>query len=82
MICLDCILQTSIDQMKENDFTLKKAKSRQYPVQTIMDADYADDIALLANTPTQTESQLYSLVQVVRGIGFHVNAKWSTCILI
>ena len=29
----------------------------------IMDADYADDIALLANTPTQAESLLRSLEQ-------------------
>ena len=33
--------------MKGNDFTLKKARSRQYPTKTITDADYADDIALL-----------------------------------
>ena len=39
--------------MKENGFTLKKARSRCYPKQTIMDTDCADDIALLANTPTQ-----------------------------
>ena len=35
--------------MQENGFTLKKARSRQYPTETITDADYADDIALLAN---------------------------------
>ena len=28
IICLDYILQTSIDLMKENGFTLKKARSR------------------------------------------------------
>ena len=39
-----------------------------------MDADYVDDIALLANTPTQAESLLYSLEQTVGGIGLHVNA--------
>ena len=31
----------------------KEAISRQYPAETITDADYADDLALLANTPTQ-----------------------------
>ena len=39
-----------------------------------MDADYADDIALLANTPTQAESRLHSLEQAADGIGLHVNA--------
>ena len=53
IICIDYVLQTSIDLMKENYFTLKKARSRWYPAQTIMDADYADDIVLLTNTPTQ-----------------------------
>ena len=47
--------------MKENGFTLEKASSRQYPTQTIMDADYADDIMLLANTPSKAKSLLHSL---------------------
>ena len=34
-----------------------------------MDADYADDIVLLANTPTL----LHSLEQAAAGIGLHVN---------
>ena len=39
-----------------------------------MDADYADDIALLAYTPNQVKSQLHCLEQAARGIGLHVNA--------
>ena len=34
----------------------KKARGRRYPTHTITDTDSADDIALLANTPSQTES--------------------------
>ncbi len=41
-----------IDLIKENGFTLKKARSRQYPAEIIINAEYADDIMLLANTPT------------------------------
>ena len=37
-------------------------------------ADYADDIAILANTPNQAETLLYSLEQAAEGIGLHVNA--------
>ena len=51
-----------------------KKKKQKIPAQTIMDADYADDIALLANTPTQVESLLHSLEWAVGGIGLHVNA--------
>ena len=38
-----------------------------------MDTDYADVIALLANTTTQAESLLHSLEQAVGGIGLYVN---------
>ena len=60
--------------MKENGFTLEKARSKRYPAQTITDADYADDIALLANTPAQAESLLHSLEQAASSIGLHENA--------
>ena len=38
------------------------------------DADYADDIAILANTRNQTETLLHSLERAAAGIGLHVNA--------
>ena len=61
IICLDYVLRMSIDLMKENGFKQAKERSRRYPAQTITDANYADDIALLANSPAQAESLLYSL---------------------
>ena len=39
-----------------------------------MDADYIDDIAFLANTPTQAKFLLHSLEQAAGGIGLHLNA--------
>ena len=36
---------------KENGFTFKKKKGRWYPSETMTNADYADDLVLLANTP-------------------------------
>ena len=53
---------------------LTKKRSRRYPAKTITDADYADDIALLANTPSQAETLLHSLERTAAGIGLHVNA--------
>ena len=38
------------------------------------DADYADDIAILANTPNQSETLQHSLERAAAGIGLHVNA--------
>ena len=37
--------------------------------------DYANDIALLANTLSQAESPLHSLDLAAVGIGLHVNAE-------
>ena len=60
--------------MKENAFTLTKERSRRYSAHTITDADYADDITLLANTPTQAKSLLHSLERAAAGITILVNA--------
>ena len=65
------MLRTSIDKIKQNGFEL--TKKRRYPANTITDADYADDIAILANTPNQAETLLHSLEQTAAGIGLHVN---------
>ena len=39
-----------------------------------MDVDYADDLALLVNTPVQAETLLHCLERADGGIGLHVNA--------
>ena len=68
IICLDYVLRTSIDKIRENGFGLTKKRSRRYRAKTSTDADYADDIVFLANTPNQAETRLHG------GIGLHVNA--------
>ena len=57
----------------------KKKRSRRYPAKTITDTDYADDIAILANTPNQAETLLHSLERAAAGIGLHVNAHKTEC---
>ena len=74
IICLDYVLRTSIDKIRENGFELTKKRSRKYPTKTITDADYADDIAILANTPNQAKTLLHSLKLAAAGIGLYVNA--------
>ena len=71
---LDYVLRTSIDKIRENGFEFTKKRSRRYPTKTITNADYADDIALLANTHNQVETLLHSLEWAVVGIGLHINA--------
>ena len=74
IICLDYVLRTSNDKIRENSFVLNEKSSR-YPTKTITDADYADDIALLVNTPNQAETLLHSLERAAAGIGLHANAN-------
>ena len=65
------VLGSSIDMIKVNSFKL--AKERSYPTQTFTDANYFNDITLLANTPTQAKTLLLSLEWAAAGIGLHVN---------
>ena len=74
IICLDYVLRTSIDKIKENGFELTKKRSRRYPATTITNADYTDDIAILANTTDQAETLLHSLERAAANIGLYVNA--------
>ena len=71
IICLDYVLRTFIDKMKNNNFKLTKERSRRYPAHTITDVDYADDMALLANTLAQAETKLHATSSL------HVNAHKS-----
>ena len=72
-ICLDYVLRTSIDKIRENGFELTKKRGRRYPAKTITDSDNADNIVILANTPNEAETLLQSLERAAAGIGLHVN---------
>ena len=74
IICLDYVLRTSFNNIRENGFELTKKRSRRYPAKAITNADNADEIAILANTPNQAETLLHSLERAAAGIGLHVNA--------
>ena len=66
---------SSVDKSNERlrIYTKKKAGSRRYRAEANTDADYADNIALLANTPKQAEYLLRSLDQAAGSIGLYVN---------
>ena len=72
-IVVGVLLGDTIDKVKDNGFKLTKERSRRYPIHTITDTDYANDIVLLANTPAQVETLLHSLEQEAADIGLHVN---------
>ena len=58
--------------MKEQ-LQANKGKKQKLPRTKIMDADYTDDIALLANAPAQAKTLLHSLEWTAAGIGLNVN---------
>ena len=68
------MLRTPIDKIIENGFKLTKERSGGYPAKTTTDADYTNDIAILANTPAKAETLLHSLERAAAGMGLHVNA--------
>ncbi len=72
-----------IDKIRENGFELTKKRSRRYPTKTIADADYADDIVILANAPAKQKP--YCIVwneplQALASISMHT--KQNICALI
>ena len=75
IICLDYVLRTSIDESKELGFTLQKARGRRYPAEIITDADYADDLALFADTIEEATQLLHILEKASGDVGLYVNAK-------
>ena len=67
-------LRTSIDKTRKIGSELTKKRNRRYSANTITNADYADDIAILANTPNQAETLQHSLERAAADIVLHVNA--------
>ena len=74
IICLDYVLRKALDKNLDLGFTLTKQKSRRHPAKTITDADYADDLAVLADYLKDATSLLHSVETTAREIGLYVNA--------
>ena len=73
IICLDYVLRTSIDKIRENGFELTKKEAQGTP-QKQLPTPTTPMTAILANTPNQAETLLHSLERVAAGINLHVNA--------
>ena len=75
IICLDYILQNSLDCNKELGFTISKSKSSRYPAVSITDADYADDIALTTNDLSEANTLLLLIEEKANKIGLNINSR-------
>ena len=83
IISQDYVLRTSIDKIKEKVFELTKERSRRCPVKTNTNADYADDIALLANTPAQAKPCYIVWNEPLQALAFmSMHTKQNVCALI
>ena len=83
IIVLDYVIRTSTEKFKENGFKLTKERRRRYPAKTITDADYADDIMLLANAPAQAETLFHNLERTAAGISsMSMHTRLNKCTLI
>ena len=72
IITLDYVLRTSIDLHKFLGLTLQKSRGRRYPKVTISDADYADDLALFADSCSDADNLLHVLEENANLVGLRV----------
>ena len=80
IICQDYVLRMSIDKIRENGFKLTKKRSRRYLPKTITNANYANDIALLVNTPNEAETLLHSLERAAQALAsMSMHTKLNIC---
>ena len=73
IIVLDYVLRTSIDKNSELGFTLLPRRSRRHPATKLTDADFADDLALLADNDKNAEALLLLLEAAADAVGLQVN---------
>ena len=73
IICLDYVLKSSIDCSSNVGFTLKKRRSRRQPATYITDTDYADDIAITADSMEIIKQLLHQIEKKIKYIGLKIN---------
>ena len=72
IICLDYVVRTSIDKIKENGLRADKEKKQKVPHKN--NYQHRLNQAILAKTSVQAKTLLHSLERAAAGIGLHVNA--------
>ena len=75
VITLDYVLRTSLDKNSECGFTLTERLSSRNPANKLTDVDYADDLAITADTVLDAEKLLHLLEDAAKDVGLYVNAS-------
>ena len=79
IIVIDYIMRMSVDKIKENGLLYQPRKSSRYPALHITDADFADDIALLADNLTNAQNLLSALESAANSTGLYLNETKTEC---
>ena len=75
VISLDFVLRTLLDKHHHLCFTLSPRLSSWYAPEKLTDVDYADDLAITADTITNATVLLHNLENAANEVGLYVNAS-------
>ena len=75
VITLDYVLRTSLDKHTNLGFTLTKRLSSRHPAVKLTDVDYADDLAVTADTISNATTLLHQLEDAAKDVGLYVNSS-------
>lgn len=73
IIVIDYVLRISVDLISNKGLELKPRTSSRHPAIHITDTDFADDIALIANSRKNAQDLLTSLESAANCVGLHLN---------
>ena len=75
IIVLDYVMRTAIgDDNNKLGFTITPRAGRRYPAEVVTDLDFADDIALLSDTPAEAQELLQRVEEQAQTVGLHMNS--------
>ena len=74
IIAIDYIMRKTLEGA-DLGFTIQPRRSRRYPAKKLSDADYADDLALLADTIDGAQVFLARLEEFAASVGLHINGS-------
>ena len=80
IIVIDYVMRVSVDTIKEKGFLYQPRKSSRYPALHITDADFADDIALLADNLPNAQALLSALESAANCTGLYLNETKTECL--
>ena len=73
IIVLDYVLRTSVDCLNDKGLEVEPRKSSHYPSKHVTNVDFADDLALMAESHSSAQALLSSLECAANSVGLYLN---------